>query len=78
MDVLRCLATNNPVGTDTRPVGQPCSCDVCKLDRKLNDAVLEVDRLVRINKSFGAEIKRLRKLKGEPDNWSPTLDKGDE
>lgn len=47
-------------------------------DDRITELEREVDRLVRINKSFGAEIKRLRKLKGEPDNWSPTLDKGDE
>jgi hypothetical protein len=45
---------------------------------RISELEAEVERLVRINKSFGAEIKRLRKLKGEPDNWSPTLDKGDE
>ena len=28
-DVVRCLATGNPVGTDTWQVGRPCRCANC-------------------------------------------------
>lgn len=27
--VERCEVTTNPVGTDTRPIGQPCKCASC-------------------------------------------------
>ena len=27
--VARCQITGNPVGTDTRPLGQPCNCATC-------------------------------------------------
>jgi hypothetical protein len=29
-EVLRCLITNNPVGTDTWMVGRPCQCQNCR------------------------------------------------
>lgn len=30
-DMSRCLVTGNPVGSDTRPVGQPCGCSHCRI-----------------------------------------------
>ncbi len=32
--LARCKRTGNPCGTDTRPVGFPCTCDVCRAWRE--------------------------------------------
>jgi hypothetical protein len=51
-----CLVTNNPCGTDTRPVGVPCMCKECQtwLKEHMIDLDPEIERV--INEHFWSLI----------------------
>lgn len=45
IELLRCLVTGNPCGTDTRMIGSTCRCQVCVAHEQLSAQSAEIARL---------------------------------
>ncbi len=60
---FRCQVTGNPVGTDTRMIGKPCECDVCRL----HDMWSRAGQAALMRQ--GVIERSVNETRGVPDGW---------